>query len=755
MAAFTSTQSGNWANPTTWGNAGPPGDGDTATIANTHTVTIAAGTAVTVGNPADMATYAVRTAGGGGTGILIVDVGASLTIKSHVLQGNATWQINAGATVTFTHATVNLFWQIADGNLQANAKLLINGTVGSLVTVQSSGGVNSAGFGWTGINWSRSGQMQATGTRFLNIGIPGGALLNAMANVATYVAIFTDCQFTSCGVLATTANMPVGGVFKLTRCTFRTPIHVASQIVQWLLGAGAHTNNIVFDRVVWEGTLFISGLNATGLQWNEMIGSSYGSGNAMPLDCTQSAVPAATVTGLYLFNKLPTSGNPSNLPCGSLTNVCAMRYGVFNGHSLHIVPHVDSVVNGGVWEQAIDDESGDSFGVTVNPPTLHTLEIENIIHPPGPDGVRAAGSFIVIPFTGTASNLRLNVHHCTSFVSATGATPGGCLILENVAGFAGMVSAFRDNIFYRATAGNGWAIYQDPSSALVDGSLTNVDYNDKFNLTTDGYNSVDAKFAAPSPPGPHDLTVDPQFHDASRRFLTWGQSINPALADVQAVFNELFKRNDAVGYNPAFTIDAYIIYMRGGFYPQNQALANAAHDGSDIGPVPVARVHPYAGAIALASSLTSYAWKEYGPTELLDHVVEILTKAGVGIDNQTIFRTSKAQIPTGVGPYLTVTETGGSGPEGTHNAVGLPAYLRPTVSILVRGQSTGATRDMIKKAYAALVAFGQRSQAVQGVWYRGAVPLQEPFDTGTDGAGRFTMTVNFAFVKRPNAAMSR
>jgi hypothetical protein len=62
---------------------------------------------------------------------------------------------------------------------------------------------------------------------------------------------------------------------------------------------------------------------------------------------------------------------------------------------------------------------------------------------------------------------------------------------------------------------------------------------------------------------------------------------------------------------------------------------------------------------------------------------------------------------------------------------------------------------MIKKAYAALVAFGQKSQAIQGVWYRSVIPLQEPFDTGVDGNGRFTMTVNFAFVKRPNAAMSR
>lgn len=139
---------------------------------------------------------------------------------------------------------------------------------------------------------------------------------------------------------------------------------------------------------------------------------------------------------------------------------------------------------------------------------------------------------------------------------------------------------------------------------------------------------------------------------------------------------------------------------------------------------------------------------------LLDDIVTILVNAGVGTDNVNIFKTSSALIPNGAGPYITLTATGGSGPEGTHNAVGLPAYQRPNFQVLVRGTSTGAVDAMIRNAYAALVAFGQKSQAVNGIWYRSISPLQEPFDTGKDAAGRYTMTVNFAVVKRPNAAMS-
>jgi len=38
MASYTSTGSGNWSNPATWGGSGPPTDGDSVTVAASHTV---------------------------------------------------------------------------------------------------------------------------------------------------------------------------------------------------------------------------------------------------------------------------------------------------------------------------------------------------------------------------------------------------------------------------------------------------------------------------------------------------------------------------------------------------------------------------------------------------------------------------------------------------------------------------------------------------------------------------------------------
>lgn len=135
----------------------------------------------------------------------------------------------------------------------------------------------------------------------------------------------------------------------------------------------------------------------------------------------------------------------------------------------------------------------------------------------------------------------------------------------------------------------------------------------------------------------------------------------------------------------------------------------------------------------------------------LDDLVTILTTAGVGTFNVNIFASSKATIPPGAGPYLTLAETGGSGPEGTHNAAaaGFPAYVRPNAQILVRALSYSAARAMSDAAYSAL--FPVRNRFVNGVFWRQIVCLQEPFDMGLDDLNRATVVFNIACTKRKSA----
>lgn len=138
----------------------------------------------------------------------------------------------------------------------------------------------------------------------------------------------------------------------------------------------------------------------------------------------------------------------------------------------------------------------------------------------------------------------------------------------------------------------------------------------------------------------------------------------------------------------------------------------------------------------------------------LDDLVTILVDAKVGVYGTNIFQTSKAAIPSTDGPYLGITATGGSGPEGTHNATSMPGYVRPTIQIAVRGKNGIATQSMADAAFSAL--FKVRNKFINEVWWRQVRFLQsEPYDLGLDDFSRIILAFNIEVTKRPNAAMSQ
>lgn len=118
---------------------------------------------------------------------------------------------------------------------------------------------------------------------------------------------------------------------------------------------------------------------------------------------------------------------------------------------------------------------------------------------------------------------------------------------------------------------------------------------------------------------------------------------------------------------------------------------------------------------------------------LLDDIGARLVAQGVGTLGTNIFSSSKAVIPTGNGPYLTVIENPGIAPTRTQNQ-SAAASRRPMIQIMVRASTYAAAQTMAQAAYTALD--GIFGLIINGTMYVKITARQEPGDLGLDGAGR-------------------
>lgn len=131
----------------------------------------------------------------------------------------------------------------------------------------------------------------------------------------------------------------------------------------------------------------------------------------------------------------------------------------------------------------------------------------------------------------------------------------------------------------------------------------------------------------------------------------------------------------------------------------------------------------------------------------LDEVRDRLVAQGVGVYGSNIFSGSRAKIPEGDGPYLSLTETGGSGPTRVHNTAGASTQ-RPTAQVLVRAKNYAAARTMSKAAYLALD--GVFNTIISGVFYQSITARQEPTDVGLDVKERVLISFNIEAQKEPS-----
>jgi minor capsid protein len=138
-------------------------------------------------------------------------------------------------------------------------------------------------------------------------------------------------------------------------------------------------------------------------------------------------------------------------------------------------------------------------------------------------------------------------------------------------------------------------------------------------------------------------------------------------------------------------------------------------------------------------------------------VITLIVTANLGTysptDAGTILKGSKSVIPAGAGPFITLTETGGSDVEGTHNLTTVPAYVKPTVQVVVRASSYDVAFARAQAIYNLIYPI--RNRMVNGTWWREVRMLQsEPMDIGLDADNRPRLSFNFECTKRQSPATS-
>lgn len=131
----------------------------------------------------------------------------------------------------------------------------------------------------------------------------------------------------------------------------------------------------------------------------------------------------------------------------------------------------------------------------------------------------------------------------------------------------------------------------------------------------------------------------------------------------------------------------------------------------------------------------------------LDDLAAKLVADGVGVIDISLFMSSKAVIPAGDGPYITVSETGGIAPTRIQNKAAA-ATQRPTAQVLVRASTYPIARAKALAAYQSLD--GTFNATIGTTFYLRLVARQEPTDMGLDAQSRAQVVFNVEAEKQPS-----
>jgi hypothetical protein len=580
MAAYTSTQTGNWSSTSTWGGSGPPGNGDTASI-GAHTVTVDVNTTVGT-SPNDITTIVLdRTSG---SSKLIVAAGITLTVKGNIGGvGGTELVMEAGSTIVFdasgsggspVYTFITGGWDEWNFNGTANSKCEIRSVNSSYTWQLTNYAAALNGIYYT--NFVRAKKFQLTNTSLGSVSgsIVVGCTWDTGGDSSTPVFDITQSSGTlnltfTDNVLINSANTAEGG--KLICGTARSSgTRIVSRNVFDTKMTDFVLDKIFDNNILGDYTTIATLATFYRKPRNNMLIKASGAGSTM----------VESWDGIYFVSAF-SAGNPHYIDARVARSADeTYRRVIFENQSADLVDTGDCFLLGSTF-----CTSG------------YKLIVKNCIALRSPStGVQAGQLITSINPPATAATHKVEVYHNTVNQNKTSAGGVGLraaiAFAESATGAADQIAALKSNLVWATATGNGYLA--ERISGTVDGHITaaNADYNWLYNIDAGGcgrgyrdranspeqdlwaVGNADGSDASAAGADNNQQSGDPQFLDNTRCIATWCSARGYGAATYAAGITALKADPTRIG--------DLINYVFEGFKVQTSG-ARTAHDGAAFG----------------------------------------------------------------------------------------------------------------------------------------------------------------------------